>query len=104
MHRALSLLRRPRNAVATVVIVLIAIVGVFVVSGRGSAPPLPVVEISRGDFVDTLEIRGEIRPLRSIVLSSPIQAGELQIVKLARSGTMVKPGDVVVQFDGSTLQ
>nr|MBA2302763.1 efflux RND transporter periplasmic adaptor subunit [Acidobacteriota bacterium] len=37
-------------------------------------------------------------------LSSPVQSGELQIIKLAKSGTTVKPGDVVVQFDGSTLQ
>ena len=104
MSRTFALLRRPRNAIATATIVVIAVAGVFVVSGRGSAPPLPVVEITRGEFVDTLEIRGEIRPLRSLVLSSPMQAGELQIIKLAKSGTMVKPGDVVVQFDGSTLQ
>jgi HlyD family secretion protein len=55
-------------------------------------------------FVDTLEIRGEIRPLKSIVLSSPMQSGELQILKLARNGSMVKAGDVVVEFDPSTLQ
>jgi multidrug efflux pump subunit AcrA (membrane-fusion protein) len=61
------------------------------------------VEVTRGDFTDLLEIRGEIRPVRSIVLASPMQSGELQIIKLAKSGTMVKPGDVVVQFDGSTL-
>ena len=33
-----------------------------------------------------------------------MQSGELQILKLAKNGTMVKPGDVVVQFDPSTLQ
>ena len=60
--------------------------------------------MTRGEFVDTLEIRGEIRPLKSIVLSSPMQSGELQILKLAKNGTMVKAGDVVVQFDPSTLQ
>ena len=32
-----------------------------------------------------------------------MKAGELQIVKLVKSGTVVKPGDVVVEFDGSTL-
>jgi multidrug resistance efflux pump len=67
-------------------------------------PDLPTALVTKGTFVDTLEIRGEIRPLKSIVLSSPMQSGELQIVKLAKSGTMVKPGDVVVQFDPSTLQ
>jgi HlyD family secretion protein len=87
----------------TAAIVLAAVAGIFVAAGRGSAPAVPVVEVGQGEFVDTLEIRGEIRPLRSIVLSSPMQAGELQIIKLAKSGTLVKPGDVVVQFDGSTL-
>ena len=48
--------------------------------------------------------RGEIRPLKSIILSSPMQSGELQILKLAKNGTMVKPGDLLVQFDPSTLQ
>jgi HlyD family secretion protein len=33
-----------------------------------------------------------------------MQSGELQIIKLAKNGSPVKPGDVVVQFDGSTLQ
>ena len=41
---------------------------------------------------------------KSIVLSSPMQSGELQILKLAKSGTMVKPGDLLVQFDPSTLR
>jgi HlyD family secretion protein len=103
MTKALTALRRPRNAIVTVVVALVAIVGIFVAVGRGSAPDVPMVDVTRGDFTDMLEIRGEIRPVRSVVLASPMQAGELQIIKLAKSGTMVKPGDVVVQFDGSTL-
>ena len=71
---------------------------------RSAAPDLPTALVTKGPFVDTLEIRGEIRPVKSIVLSSPMQSGELQILKLAKNGTMVKPGDVVVQFDPSTLQ
>ena len=78
--------------------------GVFATVGRGSVPDLPTADVTRGEFVDALEIRGEIRPLKSIVLSSPMQSGELQILKLATNGSMVKAGDVVVQFDGSTLQ
>jgi HlyD family secretion protein len=85
------------------VLAALAIGGGFVAVGRGSAPDLPTVEVTRGEFTDLLEIRGEIRPLKSVVLSSPMQAGELQIIKLAKSGTLVKPGDIVVQFDGSTL-
>jgi multidrug efflux pump subunit AcrA (membrane-fusion protein) len=103
MQRALAALRRPRNAIVTAAAAMLSVGWVFVGIGRGSVPDLPTVEVTRGDFTDLLEIRGEIRPVRSIVLASPMQSGELQIIKLAKSGTMVKPGDVVVQFDGSTL-
>jgi multidrug efflux pump subunit AcrA (membrane-fusion protein) len=103
MKRAFAVLRRPRNAIVTAAAAMLSVGWVFVGIGRGSVPDLPTVEVTRGDFTDLLEIRGEIRPVRSIVLASPMQSGELQIIKLAKSGTMVKPGDVVVQFDGSTL-
>ena len=41
---------------------------------RSGAAPVPDVAdplVTKGAFVDTLEIRGEIRPLKSIMLSSP---------------------------------
>jgi HlyD family secretion protein len=37
------------------------------------------------------------------VLASPLQSGELQIVKLAQNGSMVTQGAVVIAVDGSTL-
>ena len=104
MKRAIAALRRPRNAAVTVIAAFVVAAVGFAAVGRGSAPDLPTVDVTRGDFTDMLEIRGEIRPVRSVVLASPMQAGELQIIRLAKSGTMVKPGDVVVQFDGTTLQ
>ncbi|MGH9371882.1 MAG: efflux RND transporter periplasmic adaptor subunit [Vicinamibacterales bacterium] len=100
----LAALGRPRNIALAVTTVLAVTAGAFVAVGRTSEPDLPTVEVRKGEFVDTLEIRGEIRPLKSLVLSSPMQSGDLQIVKLARNGSVVKPGDVVVQFDGSTLK
>jgi RND family efflux transporter MFP subunit len=96
--------RRPRNIAVGVVALCIVGAGAIAAVRHSPIPDLPTAVVSRGEFVDTLEIRGEIRPLRSVVLSSPMQSGELQILKLAKNGTMVKPGDVVVQFDPSTLQ
>lgn len=96
--------RRPRNTAAAVVAISIVAAGAFAATRRPAVPDLPTAVVVKGQFVDTLEIRGEIRPLKSIVLSSPMQSGELQILKLAKSGTMVKPGDVLVEFDPSTLQ
>ena len=103
MKRTLVVLRRPRNAIVTALALVIALGWLFVSVGRGSVPDVPTAEVVRGDFTDLLEIRGEIRPVRSVVLASPLQSGELQLIKLAKSGTVVKAGDVVVQFDGSTL-
>jgi len=100
-----SRLRRvPRSAVITAVVLALVITVAFVGVGRGSAPDLPTVEVRKGEFVDALEIRGDIKPLRSVVMAAPMQAGELQIVKLAKSGAQVKAGDVVVEFDGSNLR
>jgi multidrug resistance efflux pump len=99
-----------RSRIRSKAVVLTLSAGVLVLAcayaaiGRTAVPDVPTAEVLKGEFVDTLEIRGEIRPLRSIVLSSPMQAGELQIVKLAKNGTPVQAGDVVVQFDGSTLR
>ena len=71
---------------------------------RTSTPSVPTAEVKRGEFVDYVQIRGEIKALHSVQLTAPSIAGDLQIVKLAPTGTMVKAGDVVVQFDASTLQ
>lgn len=73
-------------------------------AARGNVPDLPTAEVVRGDFVDYIEVRGEIKAARSVVLSAPMQSGELQIVRLAKNGASVKPGDVVVEFDTSTLR
>jgi multidrug efflux pump subunit AcrA (membrane-fusion protein) len=60
--------------------------------------------VSRGEFVDVVELRSEIRPVRSVVVSAPAQAGELQIVRLVKNGAKVNAGDVVVEFDDTALK
>jgi RND family efflux transporter MFP subunit len=61
-------------------------------------------EVTRGEFVDLLSLRGEVKARRSMVIGAPSGAGELQIVSLARAGAELKTGDVIVQFDPTTLQ
>lgn len=95
---------RSRGGLLTMAALAVIIGGGFVVVGRGSAPDLPTALVSRGEFVDTLELRGEIQPARSVVLTSPMQAGELQIIKLAPNGSPVKAGEVLVEFDSTTLR
>jgi HlyD family secretion protein len=104
MSRSLITRLRTRNSLLTIGLLVLVGAGLFATVGRGSVPDVPTADVTRGEFVDALELRGEIRPLKSVVLSSPMQSGELQILKLAANGAKIKAGDIVVQFDGTTLQ
>jgi HlyD family secretion protein len=67
-------------------------------------PNVPTIEVKRGEFLDSLQFRGEMKALRSVTISAPAEAGDLRIVKIASEGTVVKPGDVVVEFDSTKTQ
>ncbi len=68
-----------------------------------SAPAVPLYEVSASDFVDHLPLRGSLKALKSVVLTAPSSAGELQIIQLVKNGTAVKKGDQVAQFDTNNL-
>ena len=51
-----------------------------------------------------LPVRGEVRARRTVPITAPRSAGDLQVVFLAPSGSAVKTGDVVVRFDTSTTE
>ncbi len=86
------------------ILVLAAVVFVSVRSSHAAATAIPTAEVRRGEFVDYLSIRGEIKARESKTLTAPSAAGDLQIIKLAHTGQQVKAGDVVVQFDTTTVQ
>ena len=67
--------------------------------------PIPVrsAEAQTGEFVEALQIRGEIKAESIGHAHAPAEAGDLRILKLVASGTAVKKGDLVIEFDGSTV-
>jgi HlyD family secretion protein len=65
---------------------------------------VPTAEVKLGEFIDYVELRGEIVVRSSKVIEAPKNAGELQILKLSRNGSTVQKGDVVVEFDPTPLQ
>jgi HlyD family secretion protein len=85
-------------------IVIPAAVFLFVKTTSATGPVVPTAEVAQGDFVEYLQVRGEIRARRSKVINAPSGSGDLQIVKLLPTGTVVKKDDVVAQFDATTLQ
>src|SRR5437899_11768386 len=68
------------------------------------AAKLSTAEVKRKEFVDYLEVKGEVKALRSVIIAAPYGAGDLQIMKLAANGAKVKKGDVLVEFDNTTVK
>ena len=81
----------------------LAVAILAVVSPGCSADPVPTVAVTRGEFVDWIQLQGEVKASRSLTLRAPAGAGELRIVTLVPNGTSVKAGDVVAEFDTSTV-
>lgn len=88
------------------------IVGLLVLAGGGYAAyhyntnkpiEVPVASVRRGEFVVSVKSRGEIKSVRSTILSAP-QVPNPRIVTLAESGKPVKRGQVVVEFDSAQLE
>ncbi len=65
---------------------------------------IPNAEAKLGDFVDYVELRGEIAVGSAKVITAPYNAGNLQILQIVPNGTHVKKGDTVVVFDPTSLQ
>jgi multidrug efflux pump subunit AcrA (membrane-fusion protein) len=103
MARWASLTPLWRAVVATVAVAALALGGYRATAGRARAG-VPTTVVTRGEFVEAVELRGDIRPVRSVVLGAPMQSGDLQIVRLVKNGTPVKAGDVVIQFDDTVLR
>jgi multidrug efflux pump subunit AcrA (membrane-fusion protein) len=71
---------------------------------RRELPDLPLAVVERGDFVERIDIRGEIRPVKSVLVTAPAQAGELLIVELVKTGTVVEAGDPIATFNPIVLR
>jgi len=90
-----------RRKMAIVVVVLLmgsgGVLGAVRYSNR--SPDIPTFDVKRGEFVDTVQFRGEVKAMKSVTISAPAEAGDLQIIKIVADGTQVKQGDVIVEFD-----
>jgi RND family efflux transporter MFP subunit len=100
--------RNNRRTIAASIIGL-AIVGVIAgvsgAFGRSTSVDVPTTAVVKGEFIDYLQVRGEVKAVRSVALTVPTTGGgDLQIVELAKNGMAIKKGDVVVRFDPMTVQ
>jgi len=98
----LWLKRRTLVVVVTLACASGAVYGVAHFSTK--SPAVATFQVKRGEFLDVLEFRGQSKATKSVTITAPANAGDLQILKIAADGTQVKKGDVVVEFDPSKTQ
>jgi len=92
----------------------IAVVAVLVMVGPrlGTALPqihkpqheIPTAAVKRGGLDVKVYTTGELRPAKSVMIVAPSVSGNLRIVRLAKTGTLIPAGGVVVEFDPSEQQ
>lgn len=95
-----------RRILLLMLVLLVAGVCIYVwwPRNKGDASAIPTAEVKLGDFIDYVELRGEIAVLSSKMITAPYNAGDLQILKLVPNGSHINKGDVVVVFDPTSLQ
>ena len=89
-------------SLAGVVGAALVITGLLVVPMHGvqtDGALIPTARVVEGDVPVVVHTTGELRPVRSIGLAAPSIGGPLQILHITATGTPVKEGDVVVEFD-----
>src|SRR5450432_133097 len=97
-----------KRTIAWAVIALVLCVLVGLVAGVRRASPtttaddIPTTLVKRGDLEMKVFVTGELRAGHSeMLIAPPIGGGALQITHLLHTGTAVKKGDLVMEFDPS---
>jgi HlyD family secretion protein len=68
---------------------------------RPAPKTIPTTRVQRGTVALEVHTKGEMHTPHSAMLVAPSVGGTLQIVHLAKTGSPVKAGDVVIEFDPS---
>ena len=64
---------------------------------------VPIVQVKRGDLVVRTFVRGELRAIRSTLLTAPNLGSTAQVTRLAPAGSLAQAKDLIVEFDDSDL-
>ena len=101
MNNALRRLLARRRAIGVAVLLVscAAVAGIVRYSHR--APPIATYRVKRGEFLDVLQLRGQLKAMKSVEISAPADVDSLQILTMLTDGARVKPGETIIQFDPS---
>ncbi len=65
---------------------------------------IPTARVVRGALPLDVHLTGELRARRSVTLTPPPAGAPLRLVRMAETGTAVKAGDLVMEFDPGEQQ
>jgi multidrug efflux pump subunit AcrA (membrane-fusion protein) len=65
------------------------------------ASVIPTARVAQGEVPVVVHATGDLRPLKVQALVAPAVGGPMQILSIAATGTAVKAGEVIVEFDQS---
>lgn len=96
-----------RTRLLFVLLAAVAVVGA-VMGGRAAWAQLgtrdvgvPTTRVQRGQVDTSINATGELKTTRATVLTAPAVGGTLRLLTLQATGTTVKAGEVVLEFDPS---
>jgi HlyD family secretion protein len=75
--------------------------GVWATMTPETGVAVPVATVQRGTVTVTVRAIGDIRASRAVQVFAPPAGGSLTIVSLASTGSAVKAGDTIVEFDAA---
>ena len=78
--------------------------GLWRLTTARAAESLPTASVRKGDFLVTVQSRGELRARNTRQIVAPVNVPDLRIVWMAPSGSRVTEGDPVVKFDPSSTR
>ena len=98
---------RRRLLLAAIVVVILAAIGAVAVAvprlpARGST--VPTARVAKSPLKLTVHALGDLRAGRTVTMVAPPVGGMLRIITLVQTGTTVKAGAPVVEFDPADQQ
>lgn len=104
MIRVFQFVRRFPKAAVVSAFLLAGVVLFGALRMARSDQKLPLAGVQKKEFVDYVELRGEVKSLHYVTITAPSGAGDLQILRIVPNGSKVKKGDVLVEFDPTAAQ
>src|SRR5688572_10331726 len=90
--------------VVAIALVLAVVAAVPMQGVQTDGNVVPTARVAQGDVPVVVHATGDLRPLKEQGLVAPAVGGPMQILSIAATGTPVKAGDQVVEFDQSEQQ